>query len=64
MDSYKEYSNSSKKIEVSNTCFETYPCQHYVKLDGKPETKLMRGNQIKHLFISNNIPVPEHFRDY
>ena len=64
MDSYKEYSNLSKKIEVSNICFETYPCQHYVKLDGKPITGLMGGKQIKQLFNSNNIPVPEHFRDY
>jgi len=62
-DGYKECSTSFGKIEYSNMCFQTYPCKHYIKINGN-SVGMMGGRQIKQLFLTNNIEVPDHFSEY
>jgi hypothetical protein len=46
-------------IEIGYGCLESYPCQHYVTVDGKG--KNMYGVEIYRLLTKLGAPVPEHF---
>lgn len=58
---YKK-SDGSLFIEVSEQCIETYPCYHYVRIDGVEEE--MDGVEIYRYFIENGEKVPSHFAKY
>lgn len=49
-------------IQVSETCYQSYPCQHDVVVDGKRER--LYGIDIYKLYESKNLPVPKHFKEY
>ena len=57
----------SPSIYVQELCQQTYPCGHYVIIknkDGSVEKKSLSGYQIYDWYISNNLPVDNHFEDY
>ena len=60
MSQYRLKDNS--EFTISTICLQSYPCQHDCKLNGS--SIRVSGIQICKLFIDNNMPVPEHFRDY
>jgi hypothetical protein len=33
--------NRPKKIDIGTFCYETYPCQHMVKIDDKPSVMML-----------------------
>ena len=48
------------KIEISDECLESDPCQHDVVINGgEPQT--MDAEDIEKLLQENNIRVPSHF---
>jgi len=53
---------STIKFEIESSCYHTYPCQHYVKING--ERKSMSGTEIYTFCIENDLPIDEHFQQY
>lgn len=51
----------SKNITVDDVCMESYPCEHMVTIDGIQN--IMDGVSIYKLFKTNNLDIPEHFRE-
>ena len=55
-----KYTSGDTTIYINPLCYETWPCQHQVKInDGK--YKLMFATEIAELFKKYNLEVPEHF---
>jgi hypothetical protein len=48
------------KMKISDTCLESYPCQHYVQVNDEP-CALIGGRAIVEKFVYAGQPVPEHF---
>jgi hypothetical protein len=53
----------SDKIEVSNWCRESWPCQHGVTINGV-DKGTMNGAKIYKLYKEKGQKVPEHFKRY
>ena len=54
-----------KNISYGNTCYQTYPCQHYIHEeheDGTVKSSLMGARGIYKLFKDNGFEIPEHFK--
>ena len=49
-------------IVVDDMCMESYPCKHMITIDGV--RTMMNGISIYELFKTNNLDIPEHFREY
>jgi len=47
------------EIDIDNTCYETYPCKHWVSFDGK--RKMMGALEIMDLLQKYNLEIPVHF---
>lgn len=52
----------SDQFEYSTVCLESFPCQHYVKLND--EEQLWNGKKICHYMEEHNLDIPEHFKIY
>lgn len=50
------------KYEISDMCLESYPCQHYIRLENKT-ARLMSGADIYCLFKSEGLSDP-HINQY
>lgn len=63
-----KYHNFNKLIEVSpdfkyyESCMESYPCQHGIKINGNNET--WYGTTIYKYCVDNNLRIPQHFIEY
>lgn len=51
------------RIESSGLCLQSYPCQHYMTIDGVKRGR-MNGYAIVRLYQKHNLPVPPHFQGY
>ncbi len=62
LESFQTYvsDDGSLKINIYDLCYITYPCQHDVSINYSNPIR-MAGDNIKNLFLSNNMKVPEHF---
>lgn len=52
--------NSFRKVgnyEISDLCFETFPCQHFIKLKNG-NTELISGDEIYRIFKSEGLSDP------
>ena len=49
-------------IFIESTCYQSYPCQHYVTYNG--ETTQLMADEIINLLRILNYPTPEHFHRY
>ena len=49
-------------MEIGDTCYSTFPCKHYVTMNGR--SKLIFGTDIVKLCLKNDIPIPQHFVPY
>lgn len=47
-------------FEISNTCLESYPCKHMVKINGNSQNDLWDGLTINNYLTSKNIAIPKH----
>jgi hypothetical protein len=56
------YRNIGPRYKVSNLCFETYPCEHYVIADGK-SLGLLFGDEI-YCMLSQDGLSDDHFSEY
>ena len=54
---------SKNTLIISNTCRESYSCQHFVILNGG-QTEVWYDVEIYLWCIKNKIEVPEHFQCY
>jgi hypothetical protein len=57
---YGEPILDTDEVNISGTCYTTYPCQHRLTYNG--ETKLMGAREIYKLLRQLQIPIPEHFQ--
>jgi hypothetical protein len=48
-------------LEFSAFCMESYPCQHYVRIDGVDQDTYWSGTKIVNWCKEHKVPVPEHF---
>jgi len=59
-NTYTAHSQGDNTIEVGDLCFQSYPCKHYIRVNG--HSRGMRGARaIVGIFLQRNIPVPQHF---
>lgn len=63
MSELRDYEEVTANFKIETCCYESMPCQHYVKIDNLP-WQMMYGTDIYEYCMKNNIPVPEHFLDY
>jgi hypothetical protein len=63
------FESSNKKIKnisYGNTCYQTYPCQHYIHEEYEDGTTkcigLLGARTICKLFKDNGFEIPEHFK--
>jgi hypothetical protein len=54
------YDLDNDEIKISTTCLESFPCQHYVKVNYEPYT-LTDARAIVKKFLDAGQPVPKHF---
>lgn len=59
---FEKYKSDNKEFEIDDVCYESYPCQHYVKIKGKRQ--MIDGVKIYKYCKDNNITVPRHFEGY
>ena len=50
-------------FNISNLCFETYPCKHHVKIDDSNEGTMMYGDDIYCMLAQNGFH-DKHFECY
>lgn len=62
-NSISDINKNTINIECSDLCLQTYPCQHKVTINGIYKGVLF-GDDIKKLYIDNNLEVPKHFKHY
>ncbi len=64
----KQYDYSSYKIKKvdDDLCYQTYPCQHRVKvkIDNDTIYVLLCGRTIANYYKYNKLDVPSHFKNY
>ena len=51
---------TTNNFSISDMCLESYPCQHWVEINGK--RYLWGARKIFKYFNDNNMEVPEHFQ--
>ncbi len=49
-------------FKISGKCLESYPCQHFVIVNGKEE--MWSGVEICKYLKDNNLPMLKHFLEY
>lgn len=55
------------KIEIDESCLETEPCYHYVKIlynNGQEKQVELDGVEIYELMCEIGMSIPEHFKQY
>ncbi len=55
--------NTISRIEISDMCLESYPCQHDIKIDGIDQGT-WGGVKIAKWFKDKASPIPDHFLGY
>lgn len=53
----------SNAIDVDDSCMESYPCQHYVSIDGA-SMGTWYGTEIYKWYVDHGQKVPDHFALY
>jgi hypothetical protein len=64
---HSDVKSVTKIISVDDSCMESYPCQHYLKLeykDGHEESTSLFGTQIALLYKHLGMAIPQHFQEY
>jgi|AntRauTorcE11897_2_1112592.scaffolds.fasta_scaffold117366_2 hypothetical protein len=62
MDDFNKLIEVSPDFKYYESCMESLPCQHGVKINDNSET--WYGDTIYKYCVDNNLKVPEHFLQY
>jgi hypothetical protein len=52
------------QFEYRILCYESYPCQHRVKLPGLQQWTLYSAGSIRKYLVNEGYPLPDHFAQY